>query len=549
MKKNIKNLLEGEGIFSAHAIPFSACRVILPRKLSAFGFSEGEVRSALLFAVPYYAGEERGRTVSVYAAARDYHLYFDGLFSRLLPALADCFPGYRFGGSADNAPIDERHGAVRAGLGVIGDNGLLLTERYGSYVFIGEILSDLPVEAWYDDPGDATVFEERYCSHCGACKKACPMNGNNPYGIKECLSEVTQRKKITDPLYLSYIRYYGSAWGCDRCQTACPYNRHPELTPIPFFREQLTPAPDHAAVAAMDDASFFGRAYAWRGREPILRNLALLEADRAEGCVAPSVAFAIEDAVRQAGKGMLEARGKASEIRSKEGSANFVTEYDVRVQRELTEALARILPEGYMIAEEQDNDYRRLSEGYCFILDPIDGTTNFIRDLGASAISLALLWRGTPVLSFIYDPYREEMFSARKGLGAFLNGKPIHVKERPLCESVFCMGTTPYYKDTTGDITLSAMRTLLMEGADLRRSGSAAIDLASVACGRTDGFFEVRLSPWDYAAASLLIVEAGGFMLDTNGDGIRYTGLTGVIAGTEGTKDLLLRAAGRAVAR
>lgn len=274
--ESVSAVLLAEGVTEAAVLPFSECRVTRPDKLALYGFAPGTVRSALIVLIPYHPGKEylpeHARNVSLYAVGRDYHDYFRGFFSRVCSALGDCFPDFRFSGSADNAPIDERHAAIRAGLGILGDNGLLINETYGSFVFIGEIFSDLPPEML----GEVSLSEPRFCEHCGACASACPMK-QNPFGIPECLSAVTQTKHPASDAHLAYIRYYGSAWGCDRCQTVCPHNRDVPPSPIPYFHEALLPHLTIKALDAMTDEEFSARAYAWRGRPTVRRNLLLLE--------------------------------------------------------------------------------------------------------------------------------------------------------------------------------------------------------------------------------------------------------------------------------
>ncbi|MCQ2431498.1 MAG: DUF1730 domain-containing protein [Clostridia bacterium] len=547
LKQEIRALLDAEHIECAGVIPFSACRVWQARKLSCFGLDESSAHSVLMLLVPYYAGAFPDLKISIYAVGRDYHDYFKGFFSRVCPALEKAFPGYRFGGSADNAPIDERHAALTAGLGILGDNGLLINETYGTYVFIGEIISDMPAEDWYESPDEVILHDEAHCEHCGACKRACPMNGNNPYGIKDCLSAVNQTKHLEDPDMLRYIRYYDAAWGCDRCQSSCPHNKSPKPSPIPYWQEDLLPYPTAKDVEAMPEDVFAARAYAWRKKATILRNLTMLEEDAAAGCITLDKAEAIMDAMREAGAVMRRAHDVesiADGIEEKPGSANFVTVYDVKVQNMLMERLNAILPDAKYFAEEKENDASLLDGGYCFIIDPIDGTTNFIHNYcGMSAISVGLFYCGTAVFGAIYDPYRDDMYSARKGLGAFLNGKRISVSDRPAEKAVYAVGTSPYYKDTLTERTFSMMKTLFLAGADIRRAGSAALDLAAVACGSLDGFAEMVLSPWDYAAGALLIEEAGGTCCQPDGQPLSYVHPCPIAAGTKNTMEILCRAA------
>ena len=234
----------------------------------------------------------------------------------------------------------------------------------------------------------------------------------------------------------------------------------------------------------------------------------------------------IESLVRECGKIMLSANdieADTSNIKKKSGDADFVTVFDESVQKALIEGILCVFPEAKFFAEEKDNFAEDTKEGICFVIDPIDGTTNFIHSLGASSISVAMLYNGEIVYSVVYDPYREELFSAIKGKGANLNGKKISVSDREMENAVISFGTTPYKKEQYGCKGFSIAHNIFMHCADIRRSGSAAIDMANVACGRTDGFFECILSPWDYAGGTLLIEEAGGIVSDFSGEPVGFS--------------------------
>lgn len=195
-------------------------------------------------------------------------------------------------------------------------------------------------------------------------------------------------------------------------------------------------------------------------------------------------------------------------VHQKEGHFNFVTDTDVAVQEYLRRELNKIAPDARFFSEEQTN--AALTCAPTFVIDPIDGTINFMRGRCQSAISIAYLVDKQPVLAAIYHPYAGEMFTAEKGKGAFLNGSPIHVSDTPFDRALVSFGTSPYDAELAKR-TLSCARDFLLQAGDLRRTGSACIDLCDVACGRTDVFFELRLRPWDVAAGALLVTEAGGF--------------------------------------
>ena len=239
----------------------------------------------------------------------------------------------------------------------------------------------------------------------------------------------------------------------------------------------------------------------------------------------------ITEIMKQAGEIMLSANYGENQIHSKSGTANFVTEYDLKVQDFLYTELAKIMSNANFIGEESDsNDTAKLADGYSFIIDPIDGTTNFIHDYKHSCISVALLKDGEVIIGAVYNPYRDELFHAEKNSGAFMNGKPIHTSSRELCDSLVCFGTAPYYREHA-EKTFDILKFLYLNARDIRRSGSAALDLCYVACGRCDLFFEMILSPWDYAAGSLIITEAGGIITAMDGNPVTFDVPSSVVAG------------------
>lgn len=240
---------------------------------------------------------------------------------------------------------------------------------------------------------------------------------------------------------------------------------------------------------------------------------------------------AIIAVVKKCGDIILFADDAERTVTSKEGRANFVTKYDVAVQTYLQEELLKILPEAVFIGEEGDHT-EALGQGYAFIVDPIDGTTNFIKNYRRSCVSVGLALHGQMELAVIYNPYSSEMFYARKGRGAFLNGQPIHVSPHGLSDGLVCFGTSPYYPELI-DETFELVKTLHRASLDVRRSGSAALDLCDIASGRCELFFECRLSPWDYAAGSLLVEEAGGCISSMNGQPVTLGVGCSVLAGSK----------------
>lgn len=188
---------------------------------------------------------------------------------------------------------------------------------------------------------------------------------------------------------------------------------------------------------------------------------------------------------------------------------DYVTNVDLAVQELLRERLAALAPDVQFMGEEQDNtglDWHRP----CWILDPVDGTTNLIHNFRHSALSLALAEDGQILFGVVYNPYSGECFTARRGQGAFCNGSPIRVSSADRLEdSLLSVGTVPGRRELA-DTAFRQMRALYDTCQDVRRTGCASLDLCWVACGRLDGYVELSLQPWDYAAGRLLVEEAGG---------------------------------------
>ncbi|MBO5520057.1 MAG: inositol monophosphatase [Eubacterium sp.] len=233
----------------------------------------------------------------------------------------------------------------------------------------------------------------------------------------------------------------------------------------------------------------------------------------------------IEQVSVQAGEMMRE--HQASRIQEKEGHANWVTDMDEQIQRFLAQKLAVILPEAALIGEEKEN--QALGDGWTWIVDPIDGTTNYIHHYRCSAVSIALLKDRKPMIGVIVDPYAGEIYSAERGKGAFLNDTPMHVSAVPVSSALVAFGTAPYNPEYS-QMSLALAGRFLAASADIRRSGSAALDLAHLACGRVDYFFEMLLKPWDFAAGALLVEEAGGIFAMPALEEVDYGAMTTVLA-------------------
>lgn len=203
------------------------------------------------------------------------------------------------------------------------------------------------------------------------------------------------------------------------------------------------------------------------------------------------------------------------------GLADYATQVDLRVQSFIKERLLGWYPDIAFMGEEGEDSQVGDAKAF-WILDPVDGTTNLIHNYRHSAISLALCEDNEIVFGVVYQPYTKDTFAARKGQGAFLNDSPIHVSgSKTLGDSIVTIGTSPYNKELAHK-NFELFERIFMKTQDIRRSGSAALDLAYVACGRLDGFFERNLKPWDFAAGALLITEAGGKLTTFHGTAVDF---------------------------
>jgi len=242
----------------------------------------------------------------------------------------------------------------------------------------------------------------------------------------------------------------------------------------------------------------------------------------------------IADLAVKAGKIMLEASDKIYSIDEKSSNSDIVTEYDVRIQEFLFKELSILYPDARFLGEEGGADTDTdISHGRVFIIDPIDGTTNFVRNFNKSAVSVALCEDGKVIYGCCYNPYSNELYHATKDAGAFCNGKRICCASNPIEHSIASVGTTPYNKQQMGEATFGIMLSLFKNAMDVRRFGSAVIDLLDVACGKSDLFCEMRLSPWDYAAAGFIAECAGAVVTDMNGDKLKYDGRYSVLAASK----------------
>jgi myo-inositol-1(or 4)-monophosphatase len=225
-------------------------------------------------------------------------------------------------------------------------------------------------------------------------------------------------------------------------------------------------------------------------------------------------AFVAREAALLAGRLLRDNLGGKRTITFK-GDINLVTEMDTRAERVVVETLLRAFPDHGILAEEEAT--RETKSPFRWIIDPLDGTTNYAHGYPCFAVSLALESDGEVIVGVVYDPMRDELFSAGKGQGAHLNGQPLSVSTVDnLIQSLLATGF-PYDRGVSEKNNLNHFNELLMASQEVRRDGSAALDLCSVAAGRFDGFWELKLKPWDVAAGCLIVREAGGTVSDFRG--------------------------------
>lgn len=255
------------------AFPFGICSFeqILPcLECRAKQRIPQDAASVLVCLFPYYTGEHKERNISRYAMVTDYHMIAGEYLNRFCKALQEVFPQNQFEPFTDNSPIREVSAAFHAGLGRRGKNGLILHPKYGSYVFIGEVVTDLVLQP--DQP-----LNPQECIGCGKCQNVCPQGALQSDGsvcLERCRSHITQKKGELTDWEIGQIQDGGLIWGCDICNDVCPMNQEAKvLTPVPEFLE--------SAVAVLDaqiaERLLKTRAYNYRGKKTILRNIQLLE--------------------------------------------------------------------------------------------------------------------------------------------------------------------------------------------------------------------------------------------------------------------------------
>lgn len=246
----------------------------------------------------------------------------------------------------------------------------------------------------------------------------------------------------------------------------------------------------------------------------------------------------VEKLAREAGKIQMDHLGRVHTIERK-GAINLVTEVDKLCEEMISEGLRKAFPEHDILGEE--GIAKRKESELCWIVDPLDGTTNYAHSFPFFGVSIALEHKGDIICGVIYDPVRDEMFAATKGKGATLNGKKISVSKAPnLKESLLATGFAYSVQEPGRPDNLDNFASFIKVALAVRRPGAAAIDLAYVACGRLDGFWELFLNPWDIAAGVLIIREAGGSVTNFDGTPIDIYG-TQILASNGRIHDEMMR--------
>ena len=241
----------------------------------------------------------------------------------------------------------------------------------------------------------------------------------------------------------------------------------------------------------------------------------------------------IEKSVRQAGEILLSAHIKKEEIFAKEGPANFVTVYDRKIQQFLIGEFTKLLPEAAYYGEEETegNSHGDIEKGFVFFIDPIDGTTNFLFEYAHSCISVGLSLDGRMIAGFVYDPYNDRMYKGIRGEGAYINDKKTVIENKSLAEGIAEFGCARYNDDRV-DMMMSVVKELFLRSICIRNGGSAAIGISRISTGSNVLYFELKLQPYDYAAASIILEEAGGRICQADGKQITLNAPCSIVAGT-----------------
>lgn len=238
------------------------------------------------------------------------------------------------------------------------------------------------------------------------------------------------------------------------------------------------------------------------------------------------IAKAVEAIAQEAGK--LITDESHAEVFVKSGHANFVTSMDIACQKQIIAALTPLIEGAHFFAEEKSDN--EMEPGYNWIIDPIDGTANYMYGFNHSSISIGLVCEGKGVLGVVHNPFLRETFTGIAGEGAFLNGKPFRMPQRDTASAIVAFGSSPYYTECL-DMTMQTVAHVMRDYGDIRRTGSAALDICYAASGKVDAFFEALLQPWDYAAGTVIAEAAGATIRPIHVKRLDYCHASGIVVG------------------
>ena len=244
-------------------------------------------------------------------------------------------------------------------------------------------------------------------------------------------------------------------------------------------------------------------------------------------------------AARAAGQTILRAYAELDRVEvSSKGINDYVTNVDKEAEAAITYQIRKSYPDHTIVGEESGEN-KGTNKDYVWIVDPLDGTNNFVRGIPHFAVSIAMQFKGKTEVAVVYDPIRDELFSAVRGKFAKLNDFRIRVANKDLDETIIATGF-PFKAKQHTETYMKLFATAFTQAADVRRAGSAALDLAYLAAGRVDGFFEIGLKPWDIAAGDLIVREAGGTVTDFTGNH-NYLISGNIVAGSPKTTTALVK--------
>ena len=273
----LRDILENEKIEYFAAIPYSLCRA---GNLRLYEQIPSDTY-ALFMLFPYYV-KDTDPTLSKFSAVYDYHGFAAAVFEKCEKYLENKYPGRYFKGFTDHSPFSEGEGACRAGLGIKGLNGLLINEKYSSFVCIGEMVCELSREELEPEGIPLGNGELKLCEECGACERACPAGCCGKDTREGCISALTQKKKDLSQSEREAIRKSGYLWGCDVCASVCPHMKFTE-TPIEYFHKGAIRENAAGVIARMDEETYKKYPFSWRKREIIMRNCEILREEKHNG--------------------------------------------------------------------------------------------------------------------------------------------------------------------------------------------------------------------------------------------------------------------------